>query len=196
MRTLIAAGAGAGAATALWSKLPLLVKVPIVVGLGILTVSEIYKDSNEAWFSNSIYGGQAAQGSAQIVDPKKTEADMKASKPVTGAAATTAMQVEGLAADAVQKGVTADAMTESEEELLRKAKRHVKLTSTEALRLKEIQIKRQELAKLKADTETAELAAQANAAWQPFNLRLAHQLATGSAQGDLFQYFYDSATRR
>jgi hypothetical protein len=196
MRTLIAGAAGMGAATALWSKLPLWVKFPVLIALGILAVSELNKDSNESWFANSIYGGQGAQGAAQIVDPKKTEADMKAGKPVTGAAATTAMQVEGLAADAVQKGVTADAMTESEEELLAKQKRRVKLTSTEALRLKEIQIKRQELAKLKADTETAELQAQANAAWQPFNLRLAHQLATGSAPGDLFQYFYDSATRR
>jgi len=99
-------------------------------------------------------------------DPKKTEADMKAGKPVTGAAATTAMQVEGLAADAVQKGATAGAMAESEEELLAKQKRGVKLSSTEALRLGEIKTRR-------AESRVKEVEATLNEAWQPLGLKFA-----------------------
>jgi len=187
MRSLITL-AGAGAAGALWSSLPRVGKVLVAVGLGTLATIELTKDGNEAWFSGSIFGGQGAQGDAQIVDPKKTEADMKAGKPVTGAAATTAMQVEGLAADAVQKEVTADAMTESEDELLAKQKRHVKLTSTEALRLKEIQIKRQELKKLTADAITADVQAQTHSAWLPFNLNLAHGMNNADLPGeDMFR---------
>jgi hypothetical protein len=67
-------------------------------------------------------------------------------------------------------------------------KHHKPLTSAENLRLSEIRQRR-------AEATTAEVAAQANAAWLPFNLRLAKQMETGTAQGDLFQYFYDSATR-
>jgi hypothetical protein len=180
MRSLIAL-AGAGAAGAFWSKLPSSIKAPVVIGLGILAVSELNKDANESWFANAIYGGQGAQGSAQIVDPKKTEADMKAGKPVTGAAATTAMQVEGLAADAVQKGVTADAMAESEDELLAKQKRGVKLSSTEALRLSEIKTRR-------AEARSKEVEAALNEAWLPLGLKFAHQMENG-VPGDPFDTF-------
>jgi hypothetical protein len=181
MRTLIAAGAGAGAATALWSKLPLLVKVPIVVGLGILTVSEIYKDSNEAWFANAIYGGQGAQGSAQIVDPVAVRRDMNAGKEVSAAKRNQVVTYEEHSAAAQEKQAVADAATESEAELLAKQKRHAKLTSAENLRLSEIKTRR-------AESRVKEVEAALNEAWLPVGLKFAHQMENG-VPGDPFETF-------
>jgi hypothetical protein len=48
-----------------------------------------------------------------MTDPKKTEADIRAGKEVSGAKRTIAPQYEGLAADAALKQAKAQAATES-----------------------------------------------------------------------------------
>jgi hypothetical protein len=172
MRSLIPL-VGAGAAGAFWSMLPRWVKLLVGGGLIALASVELVKDGNEAFYSGGIFGGQAAQGEGQIVDPKKTEANLKAGKPVTGAAATVAAQYEGLAADAKQKGVYADAAVESEAELRGKKAKGIPLTSTEELRLKEL--RRQE-----ADTRSAEWSAD-------YVTGTLHN--SGLGKGDLFEMF-------
>jgi hypothetical protein len=139
MRSIIALG-GAGAGLAAWSMLPRWLKLLVAGGLIALATIELTKDGNEAWFSGSIFGGQAAQGDAQAANPRKVEADLAAGKPTTNAAATATAQFEGLAADAKQKGVYADAAVESEAELRAKKAKGIRLTSTEELRLKELRI--------------------------------------------------------
>ena len=130
MKSLIPLVAG-GAAGMMWNVLPRWVKVPAVVGLVALAALELNKDANKSWFSSSIFGGQAAEGESKTVDPLKTEADAKAGKPVSGAARMMAKQVEGLGADAIQKQAVADAASESEQELLAKQAKRVKLSAME-----------------------------------------------------------------
>jgi hypothetical protein len=170
MKSLLPLAAG-GAAGMMWNVLPRWVKIPAVAGLIALAVIELNKDANESWFSSAIFGGQASEGEAKSVDPLKTEADAKAGKPVSGAARMMAKQVEGLAADAVQKEVTADAASESEQELLAKKFFGKRLTSTQELRLQELKQRRAEAeeheakataarAQAKAEKESAEIASR------------------------------------
>jgi hypothetical protein len=63
---------------------------------------------NEAFYSASIFGGQAAHGDAQAANPRTVEAALATGKPTTNAAATVTATYEGLAADAKQKGIYAD----------------------------------------------------------------------------------------
>jgi hypothetical protein len=139
MKSLLPLAAG-GAGVAMWSPLPKWIKLLVGGGLIALASIELVKDGNEAWFSGSIFGGQAAQGDAQAANPRKVEADLAAGRPTTNAAATATAQFEGLAADAKQKGVYADAAVESEAELRGKKAKGIRLTSTEELRLKELRI--------------------------------------------------------
>jgi len=178
MKSLLPLAAG-GAGVALWTPLPRWIKLLAGAGLISLGTIELVKDGNEAFYSGSIYGGQAAQGDAQAANPRKVEADLAAGKPTTNAAATAAAQFEGLAADAKQKGVYADAAVESEAELRGKKAKGIPLTSTEELRLKELR-------KQEADARLAEWSAD----------YVAGTLPNGRAKGDLFQFFYDSAGRR
>ena len=90
--------AGAAGVTAL-SSLPRIIKYPAFVGLAIFSVAEITEQANKAWFSNSTYGGQAAQAEGQIQDLKKTIADLKAGREVTAAKQMMAAQVQTQEAD-------------------------------------------------------------------------------------------------
>jgi hypothetical protein len=176
-------------AAVVFPKLPKVAQVGIAVGLICLTAIELNKDYWESFNASSVTGGQAAQGDAQTVDLRAVRRDMDdKKKPVSGAAETAAVNFEEHSAAAQERQAIADSASESEETLLAKVKHHKPLTSAENLRVSEIRQRR-------AEATTAEVAAQANAAWLPFNLRLAKQMETGAAQGDLFQYFYDSATR-
>jgi hypothetical protein len=153
MRSLLPLAA-AGGAGMLWGALPRWVKIPAVVGLVALGAIELNKDTNESWFSSAIYSGQASEGESKSVDPRKTEADAAAGKPVSGAALMMAKQVEGLGADAIQKQAVADAASLSEQELLAKQAKGV-LSSVETLRILELK-------RARAESETAE--AQSTAA--------------------------------
>src|ERR1019366_2327302 len=187
MRSIIML-AGGGVAGIIWPKLPLVAKAGIAVGLISLSAIELNKDYWESFNASSVTGGQAAQGDAQTVDLRAVRRDMNdKKKPVSGAAETAAVNFEEHSAAVQERQAIADSASESEETLLAKVKHHKPLTSAENLRVSEIRQRR-------AEATTAEGAAQANAAWQPFVLRLARGMETGGAQGDLFQYFYDSAT--
>ena len=106
--------AGGGSLATLWGKIPAIIKVPVIFGAGILAASELNIDANHSWFSNKIFGGQAAQGNAQIVDPVDTRKDMNAGHQVSGADRMIAVQYEAGDADARTKEATADAALESE----------------------------------------------------------------------------------
>jgi hypothetical protein len=140
MRSIIAGAGAAGAVGVVWHTLPRWARLLIAGGLIALAAVELTKDGNEAWFSGSIFGGQAAQGDAQAANPRKVEADLAAGKPTTNAAATATAQFEALAADAKQKGIYAEAAVESQAELRAKKAKGIPLSSTEELRLKELRI--------------------------------------------------------
>jgi hypothetical protein len=146
MRSLVGLFSNGGAVANIWHRVPFGVKAPVVVGLVLLAGAELTRDLNQAWRSGRISEGQAVEADAKTVDPEKTRTAVLAGKPVTGAERQIAAQVAGLDADADQKRATADAATESEDELLAKARRGAKLTSTEKLRLRELQLKEKELA--------------------------------------------------
>jgi hypothetical protein len=112
MRTVLTA-AVAGGAGMVWHSLPRWVKIPAAFGLVALAAIELNKDVNESWFSSAIFGGQGEQGLAQIINPKKTEADSAAGKEVSGAKRTVAAQWQGLNADALLKQAQSEAGTES-----------------------------------------------------------------------------------
>jgi hypothetical protein len=181
MKSLIPLVAG-GAAGMMWNVLPRWVKIPAVVGLVALAAIELNKDANESWFSSAIFGGQAAEGEAKTVDPLlKTEADAAAGKPVSGAARMMAKQVEQAGADAVMKEVAADTDRQSEQELLAKQAKGIKLTSKESLRI-------QELKKLRSEAETAEAqstAARAQAKAEKQSAEIASRIISSMNDGSL-----------
>ena len=144
---------GGGALIALWEKLPWFVRYPLVGGLMTLGASELNIDVNHALRAPQIFGGQAAQGEAQMVDPTKTRADQKAGIPVSGARALLETQVHQGDAEARQKGAVADAATESIEQIRAKQKAGKFLNSTEQLRLIEYDTKLAELERTRAEAK-------------------------------------------
>jgi hypothetical protein len=166
MKSLLGLGSG-GAFTSFWEKLPALVRYPVIFGLGIYSAAELGIDFNHALNAPQIFGGQAAQGDAQIANPLKTRDDMKAGLPVTGAAALVATQVGVGNADALQKGAIATAASESVEDIRAKIAKGQKPTTSEVLALREVEIKEAELrtktaeAKIK-EAESSAAAAKAN----------------------------------
>ena len=180
---------GGGVGVMVWPKLPLVAKAGLVAGaIGVAGI-EMNKDYWESFYASNTTAGTAAEGNSKTANLKDAQRDLADHKPVAGATATAAVNLAEHSAAAQERQAIADAASESEETLLAKVKHHKPLTSAENLRVSEIRQRR-------AEAQTAELAAQANAAWQPFVLRLARQLDAGPPPGDLFQYFYDSATRR
>lgn len=168
MKSLVGLVSNGGAVVNVWQRVPFIVRAPVVFGLVLLAGAELTRDLNIGVRSGRVAEGQAVEADAKIADPNQTRAAVAAGKPVSGAERTIAAQVAGLDADAQQKQAVADAATESEDELLAKAKRGAKLTSTEKLRLRELQIKAQELAIKQAEntSKTAEASvADLRAAW-------------------------------
>jgi len=183
---LVTAG---GAAGMFWNIIPCALRIPFLVGVVSVAAFEMVKEGNEAFNAAAIFGGQGEQGAAQMIDPKRVEADAAAGREVSAAKRTITAQWEGLAADAIQKQAVAEAATESEAQLLAKQAKGIKLTSTESLRL-------QELKKLRAEAETAEAQSTAARAEAKMNreaaelsARLVESLQRGN--GDLLYTFYD-----
>jgi hypothetical protein len=181
MRSLLPLAA-AGGAGMLFASLPRWVKIPAVVGLVALGAIELTKDGNEAWNSAAIFGGQGEQGAAQMVDPKKTEADSAAGKEVSGAKRTVAAQWAGLNADALLKQAQAEAATESESDLLAKKAKHVKLSSTEELQLQAIIKARGEAEVVAAQATAARAEAKMNREAAELNSRLIESLQRNDGQ--------------
>jgi hypothetical protein len=146
MRSLVGLLSNGGAVANFWQRIPFLVKAPLVVGLVLLAGAELTRDLNISFRSGRVAEGQAVEADAKIADPNATRAAVLAGKPVTGAERQIAAQVAGLDADADQKRAAANAATESEDEFRAKEKRGTKLTSTEKLRQRELQLKEKELA--------------------------------------------------
>jgi TolA-binding protein len=161
MKSLLGLGTG-GAVVAIWEKLPWFVRYPLVGGLMMVGAAELNIDVNHALRAPQIYGGEAAKGDAQVVDPAKTLASMKTGAPVTGAAALLATQVGVGDADARQKGAVATAASESIEDIRAKIAKGQKPTTSELLQLREVEIKEQELREKTAEARIKE--AQASAA--------------------------------
>jgi hypothetical protein len=139
MKDVIPLMAG-GAGLMVWAALPRWAQILAAGGIIALGVIGLTRDGNEAFYSGSIFGGQAALGDAQTSIVAKVEADLAAKKPVTNATAAATATYEGLAAEANQKGIYADSAVESQAELLAKKAKGIPLSSTEELRLKELRI--------------------------------------------------------
>ena len=137
MKTLIGLGAG-GAIVTVVRMLPAWIKLPALVGAGLLAASELNTELNQSRFSSQIFAGQGAEGAAKAADPAATQKAIATGQPVTGAAAMLAAQIQGTSADAKQKEVYAQAAGESEAELAAKKANSPKLTTTEQLRLNEV----------------------------------------------------------
>jgi hypothetical protein len=151
---------GGGTIIGVWEKIPAIIKYPLVFGIAVVGVAELNIDVNHALRSTQIFGGQGAQGEAQMIDPVKTRADMKAGTPVTGASALLATQVDQGDADAQQKQALARAATESIDDIRDKHVKGRTLTTTESFRLKEYEIKEQELRAKKAEADRIEAEAR------------------------------------
>jgi hypothetical protein len=152
-----------------------------------MTTLELNKDFNESWYSSSISAGAGAEGDSKASDPLKTEADAAVGKPVSGAARMMAKQVEGLVADALQKQVTADAASESIEEIARKILSGKKLTSTESLKIEEYK-------KLRGQAETAaaqSTAARAQAKAEKQSAEIASHIISSMNDGTLIDTLMD-----
>jgi len=152
MKTLISLAAG-GAVGTIWKWLPVYVKVPTVVGVVLFASSELNTELNQSRFSSQTFAGKAAEEAAKVVDPAATKKAIDTGQPVTGAAATVAAQVQGLSADAKQKMAYADAANESEAEMLAKQAAGKTMTSTEQLRLIELESARQDLSIKRSDAK-------------------------------------------
>lgn len=179
--------AGGGLAMAVYPKLPAVLKAAIIIALIVVSAIEMNKTYWESYYASNTAAGTAAEGDAKTANLKAVQRDLADNKPVAGAAATAAVNLAEHSAAAQERQAVADAASESEESLLDRVKHHKPLSAAQNLRLSEIRQRR-------AEAKTAELAAQANAAWQPFNLRLAHEMATGTVPGDdLFGFFEKQA---
>ena len=154
MKTLLGL-MGGGAIVTVWRLIPAIVKVPAIFGAGMLAAADLNKDINESWVSGRIFGGQAAEGDAKVTDPGKTLKQYRAGLPVPGAAAAVGVEIAGKNADALQKQAYADAAAESEDEILAKLKAGLRITTTEQLRLIELQSARQDYLTKKANAEKA-----------------------------------------
>jgi hypothetical protein len=179
MRSLLPLAA-AGGAGMLWHTLPRWVKIPAVVGLVALGAIELTKDGSEAFNAAAIFGGQGEQGTAQMASPKTTLADSAAGKDVSGAKLTVAAQWQGLAADAIQKQAVADAASLSEQELLAKQAKGIKLTSTESLRILELKRARAESETAEAQSTAARAQALAEKQAAELNSRIIESMNNGS----------------
>jgi hypothetical protein len=180
---------GGAAAGMFLNAVPRVVKIPVLVLLLLLAIIELNKDANESWFSSAIFGGQGEQGAAQMADPKKTEADSAAGKEISAARRTVDAQWQGLAADATAKRAAADADTESEQELLTKQAKKLKLTAKESLRIQELKKARGEAEVVEAQSTAARAEAAANRQAAELNARLIESLQRND--GDILKTFYD-----
>jgi hypothetical protein len=152
--------AGGGAILPIWRRIPWLVRFPFVFGLGVVAASELNIDLNRSLRSLPIFGGKAAEGQAQIDDPTRTRKDMAARKPVTGADALVATQVDEGDADAKSKQAKAGAATESADEIEAKEKRGEKLTVVERMQWLDVQIAQQDVVIKQAEARTKAAEAQ------------------------------------
>jgi hypothetical protein len=188
MRSLLPLAA-AGGAGMFFNALPRWVQIPVVVALLLVAIFELTKDGSEAFNAAAIFGGQGEQGAAQMADPKKTEADSAAGREVSGAKRTVAAQWQGLAADAIQKQAVAAAASESEQELLAKQAKGVKLTTTEAIQLETLKKLRSEASTAAAQATAAEAEAKMNREAAELSARLTESLQRNN--GDILFTFYD-----
>lgn len=172
-----------------WNILPRWVKIPGVVGLVALAGIELNKDFNESWFSGETFAGAGAEGISKAIDPLKTEADSAAGKEISAARRTVDAQWQGLAADAAAKRAAADADTESEQELLAKQAKKLKLTAKESLRIQELKKARGEAEVVEAQSTAARAEAEANRQAAELNQRLISSLQRND--GDILKTFYD-----
>ncbi len=152
--------AGGGAGLPLWRRLPGMVKWPVVFGLGIFAAAELNLDLNRSLRAPQIFGGEAAKGQAQMDDPMQTRKDMAARRPVTGADALVATQVDVGDAEARTQQAKAGAATESADEIEAKQTRGEKLSVVERLQWLDVQIARQDVVIKGAEARTRAAEAQ------------------------------------
>ncbi len=118
--TVIPLMTAGGAAGMFWSAIPRALRIPLLVAVVLVGAFELVKDGNEAFNAAAIFGGQGEQGAAQMIDPKKIEADAAQGREISAAKRSITAQWEGLNGDALLKESQGVAAAESEAELLAK----------------------------------------------------------------------------
>ena len=166
MRSLVGLFSNGGGFATFWRGVPFLVKAPLGLALVVLAGTELTRDVNIGVRSGRVAEGQAVDADSKIADPSATRAAVLAGKPVSGAERQIAFTVFGGEAEMREKEAKSDAALEAEEDLLAKVAKHIKLTSTEKLRLRELQLKEKELALREQELriKTAEASAADNKA--------------------------------
>lgn len=179
-----------------WRRLPSTVKAGTVAGVLIFTGSEITTTFNHALYSRSESGGKGAQGDALASNPVAVRQDLNTGKPVPAATAQQTVMYEKESALAQQAAAEALAATESEETLLAKKAKRIQLNLAEQLKLKEFELKRQDLRLRETETyikqqQASAAAAQARADREGAELgaRMIESLQRGD--GDIFKTMID-----
>ena len=162
-----------------WQRLWFAVKAALVLGAVVFAVSELTQQTNHAVFSYAKSAGEGAQGEALTADQVRTRQEMNAGREVSGAKRRAVVDYEGQAANADKTRAEADAYKETEAQLLAKKTLNIPLTTTEDLRLIELQTRRAEATQKIAAAKAAEAMAKANRQAAEMNSRIIESLQKG-----------------
>jgi hypothetical protein len=186
MKSLMQLGSG-GAVIPLWKVLYGWAKLLVIVGATVFCTIELTVDGNHAFYSNWIFHGQAADAEAKIDDPVQALQDAVNGKPVSGAMRTVAATYLGLDGDGRQKQAVARAVEESIDDIIEKRDAGTKISTTEALKLTEYEIKQQELKKATAEAEIKLQEARASGAKADQDIAISQMITGNSTQtpGDI-----------
>ncbi len=162
-----------------WQRLWFALKAALVLGAVVFAVSELTQQSNHALFSYSKSAGEGAAGEAQVKDTATTKRDIEAGKGVTGAERKMWAEVESQAAQAEKTRSEANAYNETEAQLLAKKTLNIPLTTTEDIRLSELQTRRAEAKQKIAAATAAEAQAKADRVGAEVSSKLIEDMQKG-----------------
>jgi len=174
-----------------WQRLWFALKAALVLGAVVFGISEITQQSNHALFSYGKAAGEGAAGEAQVADTATTKREIEGGKEITGAKRKMLAEVEAQAAQGEKTRAEANAYAETEAQLLAKKTLNIPLTTTEELRLIEIQGRRAEATQKIAAASAAEAQAKADrqAAEMSSKIMESIQKGDGDIWGMMIQMF-------
>jgi hypothetical protein len=172
-----------------WRRISFLLKAAIIFGVGVFASSEVTEKFNQALNSYAKSSGEGEAGLALTADQTKTRRDMNAGLEVSGAKRRAVVEYEGQEAQAQKTHSEALAYNETEAQLLAKKTLKIPLTTTEELRLIELQTKRAEAQTKIAQASSAAAEARANKEAAELNSRLLESIQRND--GDILKTFYD-----
>lgn len=172
-----------------WKRFWFALKAAIVLCAVVFVSSEVTQQANHALFSYGKSAGEGAAGEAQVADTADTRREIEAGKGTTAAKRRMMVEVEGQAAQSEKTRSEADAYKETEAQLLAKKTLKIPLTTTEELRLIELQTRRAEAETKIAQASSAAAEAKANKEGAELGARMIESLQRGD--GDIFKTMID-----